>query len=101
MSDQQPRKMTLNLDILATEDLGEGVGRTRLTHPRLDGELYFIHSLKGDVKQEFLKALDESPISAILGVVSTFKEIANGTKASPKSASANPSDGLSASTKNK
>ena len=97
---QVTRKMTLNLDILATEDLGEGVGRTRLTHPRLDGELYFIHSLKGG-KEEFLKALDESPISAILGVVSTFKEIANGSQKASRSASASPSAGLSASTKNK
>lgn len=93
-------KMTLNLDILATEDLGEGVGRTRLTHPRLDGELYFVHSVKGDMKDEFLKALDDSPISAVFEMVTVIKEVAN--EASKfKSASANPSTGLSASTKNK
>lgn len=96
---QVTRKMTLNLEILATEDLGEGVGRTRLIHPRLDGELYFIHSLKGDIKQEFLKALDESPVSAILNVVSTFKEIAN-EAGKCKASTANPSVGPTASTKN-
>lgn len=100
MSNQIARKMTLNLDVLVTEEIEEGVGRTRLIHPRLDGELYFIHSLKGG-REEFLKALDESPISAILGVVSTFKDIANEASKGSRTASDDPSNGLPASTKNK
>ena len=89
------RKMTLNLELHATVDIGEGLGKTKLTHPKLDGELYFVHSLKGG-NEAFLGALDESPISAILGVVSTFKEIANEASKS-RTASNDLANGLPAS----
>lgn len=88
-------RMTLHLDVHATVEIEEGIGKTKLTHPKLDGELYFIHSLKGG-SEIFLEALDENPISAIFGVVSTFKEIAN--EANRKPASNGSADGLPAST---
>jgi hypothetical protein len=91
------RTMTLNLVINETEivDDDEGIARTRLTHPKLDGELYFVHSLKGGNKA-ILESLDESPISAVFGLVSIVKEIF-GENESKQPVTNDPADGLSAS----
>jgi len=68
------RLMTLNLQVHETLELEDGICKTRLTHPKLEGELFFVHSPKGG-REDVLKGLDESPISAVYGLVSIVKEL--------------------------
>jgi hypothetical protein len=87
------KKISLILTVGESEEISEGVYKTTLTHPKLQGGLSFVHSLSGG-REEFLRALDENIVSQVLDMVDVVGELIDGhlnrnptTSASPGNAS--------------
>lgn len=71
-------KLTLHLEVQDPVKLNgeEGVLKTTLTHPQLEGELYFLHSSKGSAARDaVIASLDENPFSSVLGVATLLKGV--------------------------
>lgn len=86
---QKLKRLSVLLTISDPEELGgaSGVYVTKLTHPKLQGELSFVHS-ENVGRDQVLKALDENLVGHILDLVDVAGEMLNvKQKASPSSAS--------------
>lgn len=82
---QKLRKLSVLLDISDPVETEPGVFQTRLTHPKLKGELSFVHSAELG-RDEILKALDENVIGHMFDLVKSVKEIVNGKPQKPPTA---------------
>jgi hypothetical protein len=60
-------RVTLVLNVSDPQEVGDGVFETVLTHPRLQGELRFVHSATGG-REELLKSLDENIVAGFLDI---------------------------------
>lgn len=87
---QKLKKLSVLLDISVPVETEPGVFQTRLTHPKLKGELSFVHSAEVG-RDEILKALDENVIGHMFDLVKTVGELVNGKPKEPTAASATTS----------
>jgi hypothetical protein len=89
---QHLKRLSVMLEIHPPEEVSPGVFKTTLSHPKLEGELSFIHS-EALGRNETLKALDENIIGQLLDVLDVVGGILDGQpKKRPASpAPANPS----------
>ena len=71
------KKKQVTLEISGSEELSEGVFRTTLTHPLLDGKLTFLHSSEKN-RDEMLKTLTSTwkdEASNIISLVGDIEEL--------------------------
>lgn len=81
---QIQKKLSVLLTINEPEEIAEGVFKTTLTHPKLKGELSFVHS-EAVGRDEILKALDENIVGHVLDLVNVVGGILNGQPDATKS----------------
>ena len=79
-------RVSLLLEVSEPEEISDGVYKTTLTHPKLQGGLYFVHSHKGG-RDEFLKALDENIVSHLTDLIGAVGGLINGERSTPSPAS--------------
>lgn len=87
---QKLRRLSVLLDISDPVETEPGVFQTRLTHPKLKGELTFVHSAELG-RDEILKALDENVIGHVFDLVRSVGELVNGKPQKPTSSSSTSS----------
>lgn len=71
-------KMKLNLIVsepLPLGDIGSRIFKTMITHPKLEGALYFIHGENN--RDETLGAITNSIIDDVNEILTTIKELKN------------------------
>ena len=66
--------MKVNLTVSNPIDLGEGVFKTELTHPRLDGVLSIVHGAKNrDVALDDIGISLTDDINVVVGMISQLR----------------------------
>jgi hypothetical protein len=89
---QRLKKLSVLLNISEPEEIEPGVFETRLTHPKLKGELKFVHS-EFVGRDETLKALDQNIVGHMLDLVGLAGEIIDAKQKSHASGTASSSAG--------
>lgn len=87
---QKLGKLSLLLDISDPIELSPGVFQTKLTHPKLQGELTFVHS-QAVGRDETLRALDENIVGLVLDMVNTVGGLIDATATTKKPTVSTPS----------
>lgn len=67
-------KKSIIVEISGSEEIAEGVYRTTLTHPLLDGKLFFLHSSE-ESREELIKTLASSWKDEAVKVVRMLSDV--------------------------
>ena len=70
--------MKINLSVSEPENVGEGMYKTKFTHPLLEGELWFFHGKNN--QGVTLGAIQPSLADDISEVVTSFNDLKKGFK---------------------
>jgi hypothetical protein len=71
-------KILIEVEVNDAVQISEGVFKTTLSHPTLEGDLHFIHSSKN--RESILGGLTESNMPSLTDVISLAGDLFNGTK---------------------
>ena len=72
------RSVLIEVEVDDAVQVSEGVFKTTLSHPTLEGNLHFIHSSKN--RDSILSGLTESNMPSLTDVISLAGDLFNGTK---------------------